>query len=536
MHGWYTFDMKKNLAIFLSIIFLGISIPSTSQAQWVVSDPGNTTVSGFNLAENIWQVLAEEVLKPLAKKIADQALTKITQETLSWANGGPNGGPGFVNNLPDYLQSESTRSILHNFDYANIIAQSIIPDGSGIDPEGDAQNNYNAMISGEADSARAVVRTIASVGSNALNGNPLQDIVTGEADLTKKLLGSQAAKDEFSNGNFKAGGWEGYLSLLGEGSTDLNLVQNVAKYTLQEANESASNALTDLQTPQKFLNKTECVEYDETGTCTREVTTTQGNLINSQVQRALQKGFDQGANFDGVAPILTNIILNSVNGLISEGFSKLTNSATNLLFNPGDTSGLLSQTGGGFQSQYDVLGITCNRSGSGGTGGGITSQGILGSNIFICGPENESEGNCQAVINFQNELQSNINLLEEEKSYYDGIRTLLVDSVDVVMEFDKCIPGPDYDWESRYKDVLSTFGNEEQGQINAIGFNDTRNMTQDPRVTIPGGVEMVTRINSILAQTQQESTNNKARLDRLNSALSTLKVIKQEILQDFNQL
>ncbi|MCA9353120.1 hypothetical protein KC901_02970, partial [Patescibacteria group bacterium] len=390
-----------------------------------------------------------------------------------------------------------------------------------------AEQNYELWISGKLENARNVAETIATIGSQQLNENQLNALIQGSGRTIERV------EEVYGENSGVA-----FLSSLDPHNNGLGLQGLIAQNLGQQTEEAVTNVVNDVQTPQKFLNKTECIEYADDGSCAREVTTTPGDIVSSQLQKVLHKEPEQAANTDGsVLGSFFAHLGDLTDGLIQIGVNKLTNQTSNLLF---DTHAAQEEFGfaGGYQSGYDVLGVSSNpifnetdSSGNVINGGG----GLLNAtNIFICGPEDTSVG-CQVVINFQQDLQQNIEMLEEEKSYYDGIRTTLVDAFEVITEFDKCIPGPDFNWEERYKNVLPTFGGEDQNQINAIGLNQTRNMLEDPRVTIPGGVDMVKRVNAILDQTQNEAIANKFRIDEINSALSTLNVIKQEVLQDFNQ-
>lgn len=77
--------------------------PKTTQAQWVVWDPGNnaTNIAGFaslipNTAANVSNTVKEYGLDAIAYIIAKAILRKITAQTVNWINSGFEGSPAFV--------------------------------------------------------------------------------------------------------------------------------------------------------------------------------------------------------------------------------------------------------------------------------------------------------------------------------------------------------------------------------------------------------------------------------------------------------
>ena len=513
----------------------------------IVADPVNIGTNIVTTGETIWSTISKEVLEPLVKTIADKVLDKLVQDTLSWANGGFDGEPGFVNNWDEFLKGTQHEVISNTFSYAsNLANENGIPLGD--DPYGDAQNNYNNFISGN-DTYRFAAQIIAEFGVDKLADNDLERIINGDGETLINLLGSKPAKDLFfkdltANQDSAVDVLHAYISAPDANNTKRGINTLLTQVLEQEVIKEESKVVQDIQTPQKFLNKTECTEYAEDGSCTRKITKTPGNLVGGLVQKGLQKDGDQAVAADGLIGSLVKAIGDLTDGLISVGLSELSGAATNAFFGSNDTQQFIDALGGEeniYQSEYDVLGIQPDGSVNGNPLTGPNTSGggnFLGGDIFIGGPEDIEDGqygSAQIVIDLQKQLDVNLLLLEEEKSYYDGIRDVLGNSADLLLEYDKCIPGPDYEWSRRYKDVLSTSSIDEEGQINAIGLNETKNMTQDSLVTIPGGVEMLNQHKGILRKTQDESIKNKIRIDKINSALSTLTFIKQQVITKFNE-
>lgn len=444
------------------------------------------------------------------------------------------------------LDWETSARIYYQFSYQRDQCINILTENTVAGDIGDAaQNNYNLWQSGQVQSTRAVAGTVATFGAQQLNGNPLDSVIKGEGETLSKLLGSYSAKEQFKRDLF-VGGWEGYLALADPHNYDLGL-QNLVEGNLQnQVSKNVDKAVEQAQTPIKFKDKTYCVEYkkdaegNRTDECERELIGTPGDVVADKIKTALGADEDKAKTLsDGLVTSLIGALGKLTGGLLESGVASLGNAANKALFNHNDTNVFVSSnlTSGTYQSEYDVLGIQSN---GGGIGNGTESVTIAGaggniiSTIFVGGPEHD---NPQIIINFQESLEKNIDLAEKEQSYYEEIRSTLSGATDVVVEFDKCIPGPDYGWDQRYRDVLSSYstnGDDEWGQLNAIGLNETKNMIQDNRVTIPGGVEMKDQIEVIFDTVTQSSLEDKFRLDNLRSILSTMRFIRSEILADFN--
>ena len=460
---------------------------------------------------------------------------------------------GLEEGSPEYQECEFTlelaqtayQSCLDVWNEYNTILNQCQNSGIWGGVGGVAQNNYNVWQSGQVQSTRAVAGTVATFGAQQLNGNPLDSVIKGEGETLSKLLGSYSAKEQFKRDLF-VGGWEGYLALADPHNYDLGL-QNLVEGNLQnQVSKNVDKAVEQAQTPIKFKDKTYCVEYkkdaegNRTDECERELIGTPGDVVADKIKTALGADEDKAKTLsDGLVTSLIGALGKLTGGLLESGVASLGNAANKALFNHNDTNVFVSSnlTSGTYQSEYDVLGIQSN---GGGIGNGTESVTIAGaggniiSTIFVGGPEHD---NPQIIINFQESLEKNIDLAEKEQSYYEEIRSTLSGATDVVVEFDKCIPGPDYGWDQRYRDVLSSYstnGDDEWGQLNAIGLNETKNMIQDNRVTIPGGVEMKDQIEVIFDTVTQSSLEDKFRLDNLRSILSTMRFIRSEILADFN--
>lgn len=521
-------------------------------------DPSNLIPNLLSYGEELFSNLIESSLKVAIKKIADKVLDKLVQDTLNWANGGFDGDPGFVNNWDDFLKGTKHEVISSSFANATQVANGLLPENTGGNPENQAQQNYNVWSSGEVSSSRAVARTIAIFGAKQLNYDALNSIINGEGETLSKLLGSQEQKNAFGS-DFKAGGIMGYIALADPNNSSLGLQGLVENNLSQKTNEKVTNVIDNIQTPQKFLDKTQCSDgtKPENGVCpegTRVETVTPGDQVGTAVGDSLKSEKEKATMADGLVDSLVKAIGDLTDGLLDAGISGLTNSAGKAFF--GQQEAIDEFSGGefgasGYQSGYDVLGISSDielNGGTGGTGTGGGTGGVDNSGIFVGGPEDATGGygtRPQIIVDFEQELELNINFLLEEQKYYGELRRMLIKSTDVLYEFDKCIPGADYDWEQRYKDNMSLNGNEPvtvddevTEDVNAshkIGFNEQRTMVEDPKVTIPGGVTLMNQHRNILKITQNNSVENGSRLAQINSSIAALEYIRQSVLEEFNQ-
>lgn len=416
------------------------------------------------------------------------------------------------------------------------------------DPGTQAQQNYNLFINGEVNSSRGVATTIAQFGAKKLNYDPLNSLINGEGETLSALLGSQEAKDAF-NYDFDAGGIMGYIALADPHNSSLGKQGLVESALANKTEQKVETKKEDISLVQRYLSKDSCSDGSKpvNGACpegTQLKTETPGDIVGEQVSNSLKSEQNKASMANGLVDSLVKAIGDLTDGLLDAGLSGLTDTATKAFFSPENS---LEEFGGNYQSEYDVLGITNDIGNNGGSGGpnspGGPGGGPNNSDLFIGGPEHTKGGygtQPQIIVDFEADLEKNIEYLLDEQKYYGDLRRLLIKSADVLYEFDKCIPGADYDWEQRYKDVMPLSGNEvtEEEDVNIshkIGFNEQKNMIEDPKVTIPGGVTLMNQHRNILRITQDNSVANGARLDQVNSSIASLEYIKQTILELFNQ-
>lgn len=516
-------------------------------------DVQNTTNFGTNVVttgETIWDVLSKEVLEPAVQALANKMLDKLTQSTLTWANGGFDGDPSFINNWDDFLKGTEHELISAAFETASLGAQSV--GGSfGGDIADIAQANYNLYQSGELNTKRAVATSVAQFGSEQLNLDPLASVINGEGETLTTLLGSQGAKDQFYNGNLTdVGGndalkiYTAYIAATDKPNSTSGL-NTLVKQTLgSEAENKITSVIQNVQTPEKFLDKKECSNGGEivNGKCPEGeqlIATTPGGQVGDLVSNSLFKDTNQALNAKGLVGSLVNALGKLTSGLIDGGISKISKVAVGAFFDNGQQGTFSADNEfiqGGYQSQYNVLGIASNSTATTvntSTGGDIndlfTSQN--GQAPFLGGPEdltdNWGEGP-QVIIDFNKLLQININFAEEEYEYYEEMEQIIIDSKDSAIAMDQCLPGPDYDWENRWKDIMPS------GDESSLGLSLTKKMFADSRVNIPGSKHIYSSFKNLVGDSRKESIRIALRLESLDTVRSTLSFIEAEIQGRFN--
>jgi hypothetical protein len=109
-----TATLRQRIAATLSAVLVisGILVAGPQPAHaLIVSDPGHTAVSQFNLVESTISAVNEAAgytkdyaLDTLAWQVANMAIESITKSTVNWINSGFQGSPAFVTDLNENLR------------------------------------------------------------------------------------------------------------------------------------------------------------------------------------------------------------------------------------------------------------------------------------------------------------------------------------------------------------------------------------------------------------------------------------------------
>jgi len=169
--------LKKSLAIVLLISISGgmfISLPKKSHAQVVPS------LDKANLVQNTYRTKKELVLDAIVNIAMKAFIRQLTGSILNWINSGFNGNPSFVSNPSSFLLGVADRTIGEFVEGTEL--------GFLCDP------------------FRLDIRL-----ALGLQYRPFRDQVT--CTLTEIIANTRGSIEDFTNGNFIAGGWQGWLSL-----------------------------------------------------------------------------------------------------------------------------------------------------------------------------------------------------------------------------------------------------------------------------------------------------------------------------------
>lgn len=557
-----------------------------------------------NVLSQLWSAIFKPILETAVQAIADRLVKKMVTSTINWANGGFDGDPGFINNWDGFLKDTAYETINSSFvaattkvgnlsqyetnpeiaaefnlcssdvagqaisaetiSYDNCIADDGTEDEC-VDESNDtyhavynqgiancendiynnwgniAQQNYNLFQSGETLNARAIAGAIALEGSKSLNGDVLGDLIDTKNPLVK-YLGSKAGVDNFGN-DIRNGGWNAYTIISRMDANPSGIAALTTNAIKAKKDAAIQSAKDDLQTPEKFLDKKECVEKDDDGNCIREETTTIGSQISGQTLKALGYDQDKAVNAKGIKGTLLTAVGQLTSGLINSGFSKLSEAATASFFGS-EQQETFAVTGneyldGNNQSDYDVLGIVDDIDFETENANAVDNDnGVFGQiNLdFIGGPEDGNgawNGGTQVIINLKENVEERLAFAEQEAVYYGNMRTSVTESKNTSILLDRCLPGPDFDWEKRYKDVLPITGDGDDAKENSIGLKQTKKMISDSKVNIPGAKDMNGSFKQIVNMVRTKEPENRARLEAIENTISTLKYIKNKVSFDF---
>lgn len=502
----------------------------------VAETGGNLFTNIMSTVEDVWNSGVVKMLEPAIKAVADRLLDKVIDSSVNWAVGGMDDEPGFVNNFGDFVKDTKYDEIINWYDqYSKELANTAQESwnshqnqGGSSTPGQTAEQNYQDSKSNKLKLKRVATKTIALYGKEALGKNKLAKTLKLEDETLSKYLGGEDKVNGFKT-DFSKGGWGGYLELLNPNNTEIGLASIVASEIDKETLKKTEEVITDLQTPVKFLNKTKCLETgvnETTGKeiCLREITLTPGEQVSEKVTRSLFKDETKAENSEGLmGSLLKSTVGKLTSKLIDKGLAKLASSATDAIFY-NQSQDIFNN--GSIDAQFGF-----NPTGGDGYGDNSTpdlSFSLGNDSTYLGGPEDElgyGEGGAQLIIDLETELENMIKMAAEEQKYFDEIRLAKKESGETIKDLDRCVPGPDYNWEQRLKDH---FGATNDQSIN-LGIKMTKEMFQDPKVNIPGAKTMVSAVDSILLGIKQDDAQNRQRIQALTNVISTLNYVQDQI-------
>ncbi len=462
----------------------------------------------------------------------------------------------------------------NNCDY---ISQGVWGDVGNI-----VENNYNMYMNSGVINARSVASTVVQYGAKKLNENTLNSLIKGEGNTIKYLLGSQENVDNFKN-DFKYGGWVGYMALADPHNTPdgvNSMVKNILSAQTNSSTSIVDKAVQDLQT-KKFGGKKKCVEWEDntdnvpnmseeaqrggstssaqqsnTSTggvntdrkCIRYETVTPGSLVESSMKDVMGSDKKRSMLARELSDVLASALGRLTNKLIQVGIDKLQEKAgkQSAMNNLGDM--VNDQFGNTYQDEYDVLGIAddariFNNNGEQGDDN-TTTEGENGTENksdykksiggdasipYIGGPEdlvglNWNDGP-ELVVELKGNLEKSLKLVKEYLDLNLKISAKLKSAKENVAILDYCRPGPDFNWEKRYKDkanfIMGQFKENKEDEDRCsqhkftlkeelfdVGLPTIKEMNSDPAINIPGSTEMTNIISEVLGDKNKELINS----------------------------
>lgn len=532
--------MFKYIAI--TTVFLSVMIPKQTKALRPVTEVGGNLFTNIaNTVESVWNTGVVKALEPAMESVANRLLDKVINDSLNWAFDGFNDEPGFVNNFGDFVKDTKYDEIIDWYDQSSGIisqaAQTGWNSGSATPatPGQVAEQNYQNQNSENYKLKRAATKAIALYGKENLGKSKLAKTINLENETLSGLLGGQGGVQNFKS-DFKKGGWGAYLELLNPSNTQIGVTSLVKSQIDEETNKKIEQTVTDLQTPLKFLNKTECLEYKTNETtgkqvCVQERTVTPGDQVAEKVNKAIVKDENTAENADGlIATLLKSAVGKITAGVVDRGLSKITSAATGAFYNA--SQDIFNNGSIDAQFGFDPTGTN---DGFNDNSTPSLNFNVGGANsMYIGGPEDQAgygQGGAELIIDLQAELEQMMDYAAKEKEYFDKIRLVKKENEGTIIGLDKCIPGPDAGWEDRFRDLGSESSNQ---QLQLLALTTTKEMFEDPKTNIPGASDMLAAVNTILGGINQDDAQNQQRIQALAKIISTLNYVHDEVLAGFN--
>lgn len=581
--------MKKKFYNFIAvfIIVATITIPLKSvKAMGPVTEVGpNMFTNVLNTAEAVWNTGVVKMLEPAIESLANKLLDKVIDSSLNWAFGGFDGEPSFVNNFGEFIKGTKYDEIINWYDesakgvidaawsgqsqacvqeladlaltastYWDTLDQATKDQYGSLEnyklewvddmissgcaggnntpstPGDAAQTNYENQKKDKTKLKRAATKAIAIYGREKLKDSDIEETIGLKNETMSKVLGEDGSQ-KFNN-DFKEGGWGAYLELLNPSNTEIGIASAVVGELDIEVSKETEEVITNLQSPVKFLDKTECVEWEKevnktTGKreCKIKKTLTPGDQVAAKINNALTKDEDMAENADGlIGTLLKSAVGKLTKGIIDKGLAKINSNVTNSFY---DASKDI------FSKEYDGTSLYSESNDP-------QTPSDDGEN-YVGGPEDAKDygqGGPQIIIDFEKDFEKKLALTREEKGYFDQIKLTKKENQGVVIALDQCVPGPDYGWEERF-DKLETKkkkkDEEDEGHAtNAIALAETSEMAHDSKVNIPGALNIIETIKLIINTENGETVRNQQRIQALSKVMSTLNYIHDEVLSDFN--
>ncbi len=415
-----------------------------------------------------------------------------------------------------------------------------------------AQNNYELFQSGNLNS-RNVARIIAKEGSKTLGVDELTQIIEGKGSTLQKVLGPNVSVNDFKN-ELGKGGWAAYGALSDLHNTPAGIDALVSQALSKKTAAKVDSVIQNLQTPEKFLDKKECHGgRDEDGNCLgRETTLTPGAQVGNLISSSKEADFDQTKLGKELSDVLARAAGRLTDGLLQKGLAKLSKSGSSSSSVATQAEKSALQFNGTYQSDYDVLGIEDNDGfvfaknpvTKGGEGVNVDAKnadisvgtiGSDGSAPYIGGPEDFkglawNEGP-EYKVDLREKIEPAIDVAEREINNYIDMQVILRSSQDVISNLDRCLPGPDFNWEKRFQDTFDL-----SDEKNNIALTEMKDLVIDSKANIPGAGNMNSLIKSMLGDSSDQMSFNDNLIKNKRSMLGVLESVKEGVTTSFEPI
>lgn len=266
----------KKIAICILIAFLAVPVQIFALTQPIVKPvvdplpPVPTGDSAMNTKEVGLTIMGKLVpgispsLDFLAITILRMAIDKLTDDVVDWVNGG--GAPKFATDPQALFE-----------DIADKVGGQLLYD---IDPRlcSPFRGQIQSLLGARLDRIR-----------NSMMGSR-GDLITTQCTITQVI----ANVDQFLDGDFSQGGWEGWFSMT---QSPQNNIFGAAEDAIQDLERRIGAEIETesdrLGWAQGFLSIGKCLKSAPDGRCLQYDTTTPGSVINNQLEKVLNTELDQ---------------------------------------------------------------------------------------------------------------------------------------------------------------------------------------------------------------------------------------------------
>lgn len=339
------------------MVTLSLLIPVSSFAQMVVTDPGVTSTTGtssglessqvyFDVVDNI----AETILVPVMTQVMNQLLNKVNNSIVNWVNSGFDGNPFYIDDPKQFFTNMA-------FDSASDVAGSVRTQLNNLEQCQDPNSTVSPELCNNFQSKTSERAILYALGNKAFSGTT--DALATNPDTLKAFgqsldqstglsLQGESILEKFQQ-DFTQGGLLGYEAiLLDENATPVSRYLNtlaVIERSTEEDKQALDNAGTQLSetecSPANIREVKDAEGEVLSSYCLSFDVVTPSNIISSQLTTALKSKNESvvsaGASDNPYATIATQIASSALqsltNNLLTAGFNKLTDVATNLVFN-----------------------------------------------------------------------------------------------------------------------------------------------------------------------------------------------------------